>query len=164
MSGSFVEEIKNGLASKSFVAIGYSEAEISKISEIYDINISGQLKSFLHEMGRSDGGLVGEYYIHLYKPQWGMREQLDFQISFRKKLVRYGLEKYLKKPFVFAWLEERFYYFVLTEIGEDHCVYQFDDENEDVVRVGENILDFLRYIVDSEKGKEFKPYVGDMLK
>lgn len=163
MNDQFVEKLKKDLVRGNFFVKGYSDEEIKTISEKYNINIRGQLMDFLLEMGRCDGGLIGEGYIHLYKPHWGISDHLSFQENFVKKIKNLGLEEYAAyKPFVFAWWEERFYYFLRTGVDDDH-VYQYDDDEKDVVKIGEDMLDFLRYVIEDNKGVRHPSYEGDLL-
>lgn len=162
MNDQFFKKLQQGLIKGNLPIKGYSDEEIQIISEKYNINIRGHLKGFLSEMGRSDGGLIGEGYIHLYKPHWGITIHLSFQRDFVIKLQAAGLEEYADKPFVFSWWEERFYYFLRTGADDDH-VYQYDDDEQDVVKVGEDLLDFLRYAAEGNKGRLRPVFEGDLL-
>ena len=134
--------------------LGYSDEEINKIERLYDIVIEGECRLFMKKMGRSDGGLIGDDPIILYRELWSVRGQILFQLSFLEQLHDLKAFNYLKKPFVFSCEYETQYYFLQTKKG-DNQVYHFD-EITNVIQ--ETQLTFSEYLLDV-----FEKYKKDSL-
>ncbi|WP_018693709.1 hypothetical protein [Algicola sagamiensis] len=130
---------------------GYSEDELEQIARLYNIVIEGQLKAFLAEMGRSDGGLIGDDMIHLYRPTWNVRTHLFFQFQFFNDIQDIGCFEFLNKPFVFAWISETQYYFVQTSIGDQ--VFHYDENTEEVHETEWDLLGFIQYLARNSQSK-----------
>jgi len=60
MMTNFIDKIAQGVSYNSEYVLGYSGDEIEKIERLYEIKIGGDLRRFFLEMGRSDGGLIGD--------------------------------------------------------------------------------------------------------
>ncbi|NBF01552.1 SMI1/KNR4 family protein [Pseudomonas sp. Fl5BN2] len=140
---------------------GYANEELDQIERLYDIRISGQLKSFLLEMGRSDGGLIGDSFIQLYRPSWRVRAHLLFQVDFFNQMQETGHYEFLNKPFVLAWISETQYYFVQTSLADD-AIYHYDSNVECVVKTEWDLCGFLRMLAHENDG-DTKAVVGDLL-
>lgn len=163
MSGGFLRQVLDG-SSISVVdcdCMGYSGDELSKIARLYDIKVQGQIESFLGEMGRSDGGLIGDYMIHLYRPTWRVRQHLAFQFGFIDQMQDGGFFDFLKKPFVFSIISETQYYFMQTILGDR--VYHYDSNAEIVKDTEWDLVGFLKILAEENRGKLVLRTVGNLL-
>mgnify|MGYP001101860842 CR=1 FL=1 len=133
------------------LALGYDTHELGQIERLYDIKVQGQLKSFLYEMGKSDGGVIGEYLIPLYTPSWGIRSHLLFQVDFFDQMQEAGHYTFLNKPFVVALVSETQYYFVQTGLGND-AVYHFDSNTDEVKETNWDLIGFLGELAEENAG------------
>lgn len=127
--------------------IGYSESELATIEKLYDIQICGDFRNFMLEMGRCSGGLIGDDPIVLYRPLWSVRTQILFQCGFYQSLSDskiYGLIP--QKPFVFSREHETQYYFLLTGSDSPGLVYHYDENHQTVRSTG---LSFMEYMQDA---------------
>ncbi|URN88749.1 MAG: SMI1/KNR4 family protein [Pseudomonas protegens] len=163
MIGEFVRSvISEDLLKGDIGFCGYSLDELEKIKRLYDIRISGQLQSFLLEMGRSDGGLIGDSFIQLYRPSWRVRTHLLFQVGFLSQMQEAGHYEFLNKPFVLAWVSETQYYFIQTLMGDD-AVYHYDSNVECVVKTEWDLLGLLKMLMCANGGDIKAGVVGDLL-
>ena len=165
MSASFINYFsKSGAPYSSVACKGYAPSELQAIGRLYNINVVGQLALFLAEVGRCDGGIMGDSSIPLYRPSWRVREHLLFQIGFFNDMQEAGHFGYLNKPFVFAWISETQYYFVQTSGVVIDKVYHFDS-NTDIVRETEwDLIAFIKKIVDWEAKEPKVCASSDLLK
>ncbi|WP_029531178.1 hypothetical protein [Pseudomonas asplenii] len=125
---------------------GYELSDLEKIERLYRVKIEGQLKDFLMELGKSDGGAIGDSVIQLYRPSWRVRQHLLFQVDFFSQMQDEGFFDYLKKPFVFAWLSETQYYFVQTTSEDINAVYNFDSSSLFVKRTEWDLVGFIGHL------------------
>lgn len=125
--------------------LGYSENELIKIERLYDIKFRGEFREFMLNIGRCDGGLIGDDPIILYRSLWSVRAQILFQIGLYESLQDIQAHSFLrKKPFVFSWEAESQMIFILTD-SDENVVYSFD-ENEEVIN--NTKMTFSEYLVD----------------
>lgn len=123
---------------------GYREDELRKIEKLYDIHISGDFEQFMLRAGRSDGGVIGDDPLIIYRPTWSVRGQILFQVNFFSDLQDIGAWDFLNKPFVFSLESETQYYFLQTETS-NAMVFHYDS-NAETVRCTN--LTFSEYMVD----------------
>ncbi|MFJ2986493.1 SMI1/KNR4 family protein [Collimonas sp. NPDC087041] len=140
---------------ESKAVIGYTENEINKIEALYDIKVKGEFRDFMLQMGRSDGGLIGDDPIVLYRPAWTVRGQILFQINLFNSLQEYGAWDQINKPFSFSRESETQYYYLQTE-KNDGLVYHFDENAGSVECTN---LTFLEYLLDVRKRYPYKGVV-----
>ncbi|MDH5803365.1 MAG: SMI1/KNR4 family protein [Gammaproteobacteria bacterium] len=164
MSEGFVSSILIGTAFRSINCLGYSNLELEKIERLYNVEIKGQFKSFLIEMGKSDGGLIGDYSIQLYRPAWRVREHLLFQVDFFNQMQEEGFYDFLNKPFVFSLISETQYYFLQTSLDNHDVVYHYDSNNELVKMTDWDLVNFMKMLVAENKGVLLPESEGDILK
>jgi hypothetical protein len=146
-------EICNALGEENLAFLGYSDTELVKIEKLYDVVVDGQFKVFLTEMGKSDGGVIGDYDILLYRSRLSLRSHILFQASFFTSMQEIGAYDYLhNKPFVFARLSETYYYFLQTS-NRDDLVYLYDENEDTVSATGETLFEFLIKLAISYKGR-----------
>lgn len=127
--------------------VGYSELEITKIEKLYGIVVSGEFASLLRRAGRSDGGLVGDDPLIIYRPRWSVRAHLLFQMKLFNSLQDIGAWDYLNKPFVFSLESETQYYFLITG-DSGGFVYHYDENEETVKNTGMSLFEYLLDVVD----------------
>ncbi|WP_444906294.1 hypothetical protein ACJJIR_17415 [Microbulbifer sp. SSSA008] len=162
MSSEFLKSIiSEGMVSEGLECSGYSELELKKIARLYDIKIKGQLESFLGEMGKSDGGVIGDSVIQLYRPSWKVREHILFQLDFFNQMQEEGFYDFLNKPFVFSLISETQYYFIQT--ASDDAVYHYDSNAETVKKTEWDLAGFLTILVNENKGQLQTRSEGNLL-
>lgn len=161
MNTDFMRKILNGGLIRTVDCVGYGNEEIEKISRLYNVNMQGQFKFFMSDMGRSDGGLIGDSMIQLYRPSWRVREHLLFQIDFFNQMQESNFHDYLNNPFVFSLISETQYYFVQTSIGD--AVYHYDSNVEEVKKTDWDLVNFLMMLINENKGQLRRRSLGDLL-
>jgi hypothetical protein len=150
MSGSFLQRVLDGGSIRMVDCAGYSSDELDKIARLYDIRLQGQLRLFLADMGKSDGGLVGDSMIQLYRPSWRVREHLLFQLDFFSQMQEEGFYGLLGKPFVFSLIAETQYYFIQT-IASD-AVYHYDSNSGTAGSTEWDLVGFLKMLASQNDG------------
>ena len=143
--------------------VGYNEDDLNEIGHVYGIKIVGQLADFLRIMGRSDGGLIGDYDIQLYRSMWDPSDQLEFQLEFHNDMRDLNFNGYLKKPFVVAWLSENQYFFVQTASEQPDAIYHFDEVEETVEKTDWDLFGFIALLVEDNKDLKIIKSVGNLL-
>lgn len=163
----FIEKIACGVEYDPSQVIGYSEEELEKIERLYDIKVAGQLRKFLLNMGRSDGGLIGDDPIYLYRPRMSIRRHIMFQLrletDFKEFRIQEGLDLIRFGLFVFSWESETQYFFVATKSKNPDSVYHYDENNGTVQYTGMNILEYMKQTVQIWGGKGATICQGDIL-
>lgn len=154
MSRDFLQQVIYGGSISIVDCAGYSGDELNKIARLYDFNLQGQLKLFLADMGKSDGGLIGDSMIQLYRPSWRVREHLLFQLDFFNQMQEEGFYDFLNKPFVFSLVSETQYYFIQTSLND--VVYHYDSNTETVKATDWDLVGFLKMLA-SENNGQLKP-------
>jgi hypothetical protein len=141
---SFFERVRHGRAVDFKSVAGYSNEELSKIERLYDINITGDFRAFMLEMGRCSGGLIGDDPIILYRPTWSVRTQILVQVNFFSDLQDANLYKLMKpKPFVFSIESETHYYFLFTGSSDANAVYHYDENSKLLTETGMGFADYM---------------------
>ena len=160
----FVDKICAGQNIDTSLVKGYTEAELEKISRLYDINIQGDLKDFMVSMGRCSGGLLGDDVIVLYHGKWGIRGHLITQTGFRSRLVELKFYYGKKKPFLFSSIAENLDFFMLTNGESPYEVYCLNDSDDTVVSTGLSFLEYMQQL-SKEHGGTYMGVTsaGDML-
>jgi len=161
---SILEQIANSTFYVPEKVVGYSEDEIAKIERLYDIVLDGSLKQFMMEMGRSDGGLIGDDPIILYRPTISVRGFILMQSGIQEEIYNAGSHKLASKnPFIFSVESETQYFFVATKSDEPDRVYQYDENNEAVTDTGLSFLDYLKQTVRVWGGRSHIVCRGELL-
>ncbi|MCG8313327.1 MAG: hypothetical protein MI976_08930 [Pseudomonadales bacterium] len=160
----FIDKISVGRSADKSLVKGYSEAELEKISRLYDIHIEGDLKDFMVSMGRCSGGLLGDDVIVLYHGKWGIRGHLITQTGFRSRLVELKFYYGKKKPFLFSSIAENLDFFMLTNGESPYEVYCLNDSDDTVVSTGLSFLEYMQQL-SKEHGGTYMGVTsaGDML-
>ncbi len=147
---------------------GYLPGELPLIAAAYDIEVKGQLRSFLLQVGRSDGGLWGPGLLTLYGVHRGLRSHILFQGGVSDRLK--GVEEYQElyphngKPFVIGIEYETQYYVLLTENENADEVYRFDENTDRFYTTGQTLFEWLRsYLPERRCPAGSSDAVGDLL-
>jgi len=127
--------------------VGYGNDELSKIEKLYGIEIAGQLRQFLSIAGRSDGGLIGDDPIILYRSSWPVRTQIIKGLILIDDLQNIGAWDFVKKPFLLSIESESQYYFVKTGDEKKDLVCHYDENNKSVKSTGKTIFEYLAGVV-----------------
>jgi len=143
--------------------LGYDESELRKLERLYDIAIDGDLKAFLLKAGRSDGGVIGDDPVVLYRSAWSVRAHILFQINFIESLQEVSAWEHLQKPFVVSLESETQYYFLKTGSSNGSRIYRFDENAGCVSDTGLSLSCYLSDVMDRyELGRIV--CVGEMLR
>ena len=131
MTTGFLEKVRQGRAVDYSRVLGYEEVEIGKIERLYNIDVRGDFRDFMMEIGRCSGGLVNDEAIILYRGTWDVRTQLLAQFTFFNDLQDAGLYSLIQpKPFLFSIEWETKYYFMFTGGDDPDSVFCFDENAE----------------------------------
>jgi hypothetical protein len=147
----FIDKIACGVSYDPAQVVGYSEGELSKIERLYDIKLRGHFREFMLDMGRSDGGLIGDDPIVLYREGMSIRRhilyQLRLEFDFKEFRIGEGLSLLRHRPFVFSCESETQYHFVTTESDDPERVYRYDENEETVTDTEESFIEYMKRIV-----------------
>lgn len=169
----FIEKIATeGLYDPKQV-LGYSETELLQIERLYEVRFEGDLRQFMLEMGRSDGGLLGDDPIILYRESWSVRTQLLTQVELREELsslelkdelVQQGLKELgpSEKEFLFSIEAETQYYFLKTATGSDQ-VFHYDENHETVKETGLSFLEYMKQLVKEYSPQDYTICRGELI-
>ncbi len=143
---------------------GYSNEEILKIEKLYNIEVKGELRSFLQELGRGDGGIFGDECIYLYRKIVGVRDHLLEQFALEQRLVEDGHDSLVNSggTFVFFSYDVIEFYFLHTKCGDDKVLYH-DTRDGSVETTGLSLFEFLLHHKVPSKCDYWATY-GDLLK
>ncbi len=148
----FIDKITCGNTYDPAQVVGYTEEELRKIERMYDITISGELAQFMLEMGRSDGGLIGDDPIILYRTGMSVRRHIMFQLrlefDFKEYRIEDGLNLLQYRPFLFSVEVETQYNFVVTKSDNPDRVYRYDENEGTVTDTELSFLEYMKSIVD----------------
>jgi len=76
----FIDVVSTSSRYKETLVNGYSDYEIECIEKLYDIDVSGQLLSFLKQIGRCAGSVIGGNELVFYSER-SVRQQVLLQKS-----------------------------------------------------------------------------------
>ncbi len=145
----FIDKIACGISYDPTQVVGYSEEELAKIERLYDIKVCGDFREFMLEMGRSDGGLIGDDPIVLYRPAWDVRGQILYQVNLFTALQESGNFDYVKgKPFSFSCEGETQYFFLRTDSEIPDRVYHYDENEETASDTGLSFIEYMKRVGD----------------
>lgn len=144
---SFMRKIYSGSLQGASRVLGYTEEEVSQIERLYEIDVRGDFRDFMLEMGRCSGGLFGDDSIVLYRNRrdCSVRRHImsqSYTIDEICDALRKSIRKY--KPFYFARISETQYFYVLTAEGQEDVVYHYDENCETVKSTHKSFLEFMK--------------------
>lgn len=150
----FLSTISQGYWYDPNMVLGYSEEELGKIEKLYDIKISGALRDFLLEAGRSDGGLIGDDPIILYGNLWSVRDQILAQLGLRDDILNITLNAtpptnhiFHKSPFLFSIEMETQYFYLNTAGSNPERVFHYDENNDTIEDTNIDFIDYMKNAV-----------------
>jgi len=136
---------------------GYTEEELLKMERLYDVKFSGDLRDFMLEMGRSDGGLIGDDPISLYRDR-SVRRHIFFQAGMDNRFcAMQNFDLRFQGDFIIAVESETQFYFLLTKSDNPDLIYRYDDENPDetdssaITCTGMSFMEYMRRVVQIYK-------------
>lgn len=158
----FVLELSNSRHPETYLPFyperveGYSEAEIEQIAERCNIDIHGQFREFLLQMGRSSGGLLWGDSVFLYDPTWkGEDFKLQQQLIMKDELdepTKGMFDAITNKFFSLTRENEGCYFSCLVTARQDDNVWAFDygKPDYDFTDTGCTLLEYLKWLVAFE--------------
>jgi len=148
----FIEKVCGTFPVLQGELLGYSEDEIAKIERLYGIEVQGDFRKFLYQMGRCDGGVFGDDPIILYRSAWNVRTQLLTQVCFFDDMQDNGNFEHLTyKPFVFSIESETQYFFIQTSSSEIDAVYHYDENSGKSVKTNYTFRTYLQDLYTNSK-------------
>lgn len=164
MTVSIIEQIAVGRSYNFEQVEGYTKNELEIIERLYDIKLGGSLKQFMMEMGRSDGGLVGDDPIVLYRPTITVRGFILMQSGIQEEIYSTGSHELASSgPFVFSIESGTQYFFVYTKSSDPDRVYQYDENKEVIMDTGLRFIDYMKQTVRVWGGKSTIVCRGELL-
>lgn len=128
---------------------GYTESELSQMERLYDIEITGELRTFLSCMGRCSGGLLDEplvfYDRNKVRSHFLLQERLRDELSPLEPI-----NCYKEKSFLISVESETQYYFLLTASEEPNRVYHFNENYGTVDVTNWTFNEYLVHIMKDE--------------
>lgn len=163
---------------------GYTPSEIEKMEIFYGIKISGDLRRFFVELGRSSGNVLFSDFLIPYsgyyaaKTPAGVSGHVACQLEFKNDLRKYGRPFGTGNPFLFSVANETQYFFLRTkadeplrgitpeddysELNEDpETVYLYDENLGKVSNTGTRLREYLTSII--QKQSSDKDGAGEMI-
>ena len=148
MSELIIEKISQGYQYNTNFVEGYSNDDLNKIEQLYEILISGTLKKFLSELGKCDGGLIGDDPIVLYLSEMNARGFLMLQIGLEEDIYNSNFQNLCGQGiFTLAIESETQYFFLATKNENPDLVYRYDENEEIVFQTGLNLIEYLESVV-----------------
>jgi hypothetical protein len=161
-----IDEITQDRGFETGSVRGYSDEEIHKMESFYGIKVSGDLRRFFAEFGRSSGFIGFEGFIVAYSGYYAQKTPLKVsshvatQLGFKDELMKHARPFCTGKPFLFSIENETQYFFVRTTADEPlriktpeddysqlstdpDIVYQFDENQSTVENTGLTLKDYL---------------------
>lgn len=131
---------------------GYTEQELAVISKKYNLEITGQFREFLLQMGKCSGGLLWGDDFPMYDHRWGLLSFENFQSNEQND------ENYISCPgskdpienkifYLYSENELNFFYYLFTNDRDDYIWGYYEDENRCVEKTQTLLLDQLKYYV-----------------
>ncbi|MDO4693791.1 MAG: hypothetical protein Q4A62_04060 [Eikenella sp.] len=138
---------------------GYTEQEIERISRRYNLNIHGQFRQLLLQMGRCSGGLVWSDEITLYDHRWQPRLFRQYQAAESQAIrddaaiqtgyLKSGIHPITHKFFPWRFRNDRAAaYCLVTEERDDYLWHQYDD-GFTIKKTAFTLLEDLRHTVEA---------------
>jgi len=127
---------------------GYSEYEIKCIESLYDIYVSGQLLSFLKQIGRCAGNVIGDDQLIFYSNR-SVRQQVLLQNAFYEDFIRCRMTGY-RNFFLIGISGYKIYAMLKTASEEPDNIYLFHEETCELEQTGQTLLEFVDDCVKAE--------------
>lgn len=146
MSVNLIEYLRSKYPLAALGWQGYSTAELQKIEKLYDIKITGELHSWLSQMGRNSNGVFGDEALIVYR-NLGVRSHVMYQAGIFGLLQGAQVWELLNcKPFVFSCEDETVFFFLLTSSDNPDVVYKFNEDLNSVEKTTNTLFGYLHHI------------------
>ena len=125
---------------------GYSLSEISAFEHVYKIQITGQLKDFMHYMGRSSGGLLSDDFIFYNK--MSLIEKVDYIDSVLENKWR-DPDNYSQddRCFIFMTYKRDNHFFLATNRKDADMVHHYNSYDQILAKTGKTFLEFIKEVI-----------------
>ncbi|PJF02346.1 SMI1/KNR4 family protein, partial [Acinetobacter seifertii] len=131
---------------------GYTEQEVELIAKNLNLDIHGQFREFLFQMGRCSGGLLWGSNFPMYSSSWSIKDFELFQINEKAD------EDYMSCPGAKDPIEEKIFYlhsendltlfyYLFTNQKDDYIWGYYEDEDRKFEKTKSTLLDQLKYYV-----------------
>lgn len=138
---------------------GYTEQEIELIAQNCNLDIHGQFRDFLLQMGKCSGGLILGDNFPMYNPYWS---SLDFNLFQQNEKIdesyikAIGFVDPIEKKIFYLCAEDEteFYYYILTENRDDYIWIFCDVDSKSFEKTTITILEMLKFVVNNQ-AKEY---------
>lgn len=128
---------------------GYTEDELDKLEKLYDIDIKGQLREFLIDIGRSFGSVLGDECSLLYASYITVRNHILIQYEMAEEIKSCGFKDMTKKKsFIISTRFETQEYFLLTGSDEPDQIYHYDSNKKVVEKTEWDLVGFFKMLID----------------
>ncbi|WP_230659495.1 hypothetical protein [Psychrobacter sp. I-STPA10] len=126
---------------------GYSLSEISAFEHVYEIQITGQLKDFMHYMGRSSGGLLSDDFIFYNK--MSLIEKVNYidrtiENTWSKEPENYH---YKDNYFIFMTYKRDNHFFLVTNRKDADMVHHYNSYDQILAKTGKTFLEFIKEVI-----------------
>lgn len=127
---------------------GYSEAELDMIANEYNLEIHGQFKQLLLQMGRCSGGLLWSYEFYLYGKtspsgvlnSWQQDMKQDAYFMSASGVV----DPIDNKLFVLSCENQMDFYYLVTANRDDYVWSYYDNDENSFKNTNLTLLDYLK--------------------
>lgn len=130
---------------------GYTLNEIDTIASLYEINIQGELRNFLHFIGKSSGGLLDEKFI--FYNTMNVMEKVSYinnaiDLVWNKKPELYSFKD---KFFVFMTYNRKHHFFLVTNHEDMNVVHQIEHNHQFISKTNKSFLQFVKEFIAFSK-------------
>lgn len=131
---------------------GYTEEEVNLIAHNYNLDIHGQFREFLLQMGKCSGGLLWGNEFYIYDVRKNSATFMNYQHSEKADLgyvlTNQGkIDPVEKKMFFLTCEYETYFYYLFTADQDDYVWMLHDIEDGLIVKTNETLLEHLKYYV-----------------
>ncbi|WP_230658976.1 SMI1/KNR4 family protein [Psychrobacter sp. I-STPA10] len=125
---------------------GFSLSEISAFEHVYEIQITGQLKDFMHYMGRSSGGLLSDDFIFYNK--MSLIEKVYYIDSVLENTWR-DPDNYSQddRCFIFMTYKRDNHFFLVTNRKDADMVHHYNSYDQILAKTGKTFLEFIKEVI-----------------
>lgn len=139
---------------------GYTEQEVELIAANLNLDIHGQFREFLLQMGKCSGGLLwsDEFYMYNYRAKNDFF--INYQINVKKDDYLFDnhgkLDPIKMKIFYLSREHETYYNFLLTAENDDFIWSLHDADDSVVEKTNITLLEYLKdYVFQKTKDTRF---------
>ncbi len=131
---------------------GYTEEEIDLIAKNCNLDIHGQFREFLLQMGKCSGGLILGKYFPMFNPYWNTKDFELFQKNESEDqnyiMALNAVDPIEKKIFyLYSENESDYYYYLLTDNQDDYVWGYYEDNTLSLEKTSRTLLEHLKDIV-----------------